>query len=295
MSAPPAQRPLPRDQAGTLTGAGLSGDMVVTSEAVALELAPTGFATRVLSGLVDAFAYALGIATSLLLVVSLSGDGLNDAQIATMTISLLALWLVIAPMTVETLTRGRSLGRVATGTRVVRDDGGPTRLRHSAVRALVGVGELWFTLGGGAVIASLASTRGQRLGDRLAGTIVVSVRASEALRLPLVMPPELGAWADAVTVRPLPAGLAAAARDLLGRTALMTPQTRTSVARQIAAQVEPYVSLPAPPGVNPERFLAAVLVARRDRECERLFTEQEKEEGAARLMLRLPHDVEDFA
>ncbi|MGC5615249.1 RDD family protein [Georgenia sp. Z1491] len=298
MAAPPApdaRRGPARDQAGALTTAGLAGDVVVTSEAVALDLAPTGFATRVLSGLLDGLAHLLGLLASLLLVVGLLDDGINEAQLQALVISFLALWWVGAPMAVEALTRGRSLGRIATGTRVVRDDGGPVRLRHTSVRALAGVGELWLTLGGGAIIASLASGRGQRLGDRLAGTIVVSVRASEALRLPLVMPPELGPWAEGLTVRPLPAALAAAARDLLGRTALMTPQTRAAVSRSLAAQIEPYASRPAPPGAHPERFLAAVLVVRRDAERERLATAQAQEDRAAALMLRLPHEVQDYA
>ncbi|MGC5628427.1 RDD family protein [Georgenia sp. Z1344] len=293
--APPARRGRPRDQAGALTSAGLAGDVVVTSEAVALDLAPTGFATRVLSGLLDGFAYLVGLLASLLIVVGLLDDGINEAQLQTLVISFMALWWVVAPMTVEAISRGRSLGRIATGTRVVRDDGGPVRLRHSAVRALVGVGELWLTVGGGAIIASLASARGQRLGDRLAGTIIVSVRASEALRLPLVMPPELGTWANGLTVRAMPATLAAAARDLLGRTALMTPQTRIRVARSLAAQVEPFVSRPAPPGTHPERFLAAVLVVRRDAERKRLAAAQELEDRSAALMLRLPHEVTDYA
>jgi hypothetical protein len=161
------------------------------------------------------------------------------------------------------------------------------------VRALTGVIELWLTLGGGAIISSLASARGQRLGDRLAGTIVVSTRAHDAQRLPLVMPPELVGWAQGVTVRPVPAGLAQAARDLLGRTALMTPEARGRVARSLAARIEPYSSRPAPAGTNPERFLAAVLVVRREAERARLTQAQDRENREAALMLALPHRIPD--
>ncbi len=39
----------------------------------------------------------------------------------------------------ETLSRGRSLGKLALGLRVVSDDGGPERFRQALMRALAGV------------------------------------------------------------------------------------------------------------------------------------------------------------
>ena len=281
------------DQADALRRAGLAGDVVVTGEAVALDLRPTGFSTRILSGLVDGLAYVIGLVTTLVLWARIAGSDASGAQWSTATIAIIASWLVLVPSAVETVTRGRSLGRVATSTTVVRDDGGPIGARHATVRALTGVIELWLTLGGGAIISSLASARGQRLGDRLAGTIVVSTRAHDAQRLPLVMPPELVGWAQGVTVRPMPAGLAQAARDLLARTALMTPEARGKVARSLAARIEPYSSRPAPAGTNPERFLAAVLVVRREAERARLAEAQDRENREAALMLALPHRIPD--
>lgn len=60
----------------------------------------------------------------------------------------------------ETATRGRSLGKMAMGLRVVSDDGGPERFRQAVFRALAGVVEIWMLVGGPAVIASLFSPRG---------------------------------------------------------------------------------------------------------------------------------------
>ena len=59
---------------------------------------------------------------------------------------------------------------------VIRDDGGPIRLRHAAVRALVGFFELWLLLGGLAFVTSLLNDRGKRVGDYLAGTCVARMR-----------------------------------------------------------------------------------------------------------------------
>ena len=58
---------------------------------------------------------------------------------------------------------------MALGLRVVRDDGGPIRFRHALVRGLVGVVEIWLTVGAVALVVSLASSQGKRLGDFLAG------------------------------------------------------------------------------------------------------------------------------
>ncbi len=80
------------------------------------------------------------------------------------------------PIAVETLSHGRSLGKMACGLRVVRDDGGPIRFRHSLVRGLIGVIEILMTFGVVACIASLVSARGRRLGDVFAGTLVVRER-----------------------------------------------------------------------------------------------------------------------
>ena len=43
------------------------------------------------------------------------------------------------PVAMETLTRGRTLGKMALGLRVVRDDGGPITFRQALVRGLVGL------------------------------------------------------------------------------------------------------------------------------------------------------------
>src|SRR3546814_2286922 len=68
-------------------------------------------------------------------------------MIPPLVITLLVVVTVVAPTTVETVTRGRSLGKLAVGGRIVRPDGGAIGFRHAFLRALLGVLELWFTLG----------------------------------------------------------------------------------------------------------------------------------------------------
>jgi uncharacterized RDD family membrane protein YckC len=275
-----------------LAHARLQEDLIVTGEAVALEIRPASVGVRVLGALLDATAYALG-AVLLVLGATRVLDTLNAAQLGVVQVITFAVVMVLAPTTVETLTRGRSLGKLVTGIRVVRDDGGPVRLRHALVRALVGIGELWLTAGAVAITSAAVNRRGKRLGDLLAGTYAVRVRGGERRELPLVMPPELEAWAGAADIRALPDGLGLAARRFLGRTGSMTPDARTRMGTSLAAQVEPYVAPPPPWGTHPERFLAAVLVSRRDREYAVGLRARQRDEAEAQRIARLPYGVPD--
>lgn len=274
-----------------LARARLQEDLIITGEAVALEIRPASVGVRILGALVDALAYVVA-AVALLAAATRLLESLNPAQLGVVQVSTLAAVMVLVPTVVETLTRGRSLGKLATGIRIVRDDGGPVRLRHAVVRALTGVGELWLTAGTLAIVSASVNRRGKRLGDLLAGTYAVRVRGGAKRQAPLTMPPELAGWARSADIRALPDGLGLAARQFLARTAAMTPQARTAMGTRLAAQVEPYVSPPAPWGTPPERFLAAVLVSRRDREYDVARRALERDTAEAARIERLPYGMD---
>jgi uncharacterized RDD family membrane protein YckC len=267
-------------------------DGILIGEGVVLDARPASFATRALGALLDA-AVVVVVAFGLLLLLGLSIESLDERWLRAGVIVFLVLFLVVVPAAVETLTRGRSLGRLATGTRVVRDDGGPVRLRHALIRALLGVLELWATAGGVAIVASLSNAKGKRLGDMVAGTYAVRVRGGKGWSLPLRMPPELAAWAAAADMRRLPDGLALAARQLLDRAPRLAPSSRAALADDIAARVEPYVAPAPPPGTPAEAFLHAVLHERRDRELARGLRERERAADQAAALHRLPYGVPD--
>ena len=120
-------------------------ELMVTGEAVALEVVPATVVSRILSGLIDYTAYSVGGAISLFVVMILainerSEFGDNLAFIRAIISLVILAWIVVIPLLTELLSRGRSLGRMVTGTRVVRDDGGTVRLRHCLVRTLLGGG-----------------------------------------------------------------------------------------------------------------------------------------------------------
>ncbi|WP_420112836.1 RDD family protein [Pseudactinotalea sp.] len=266
--------------------------LVITGEAVALELRPAGVAHRLLSGLIDLGIYA---AASIALLLGLSRLVQNSAHLGILIVVVSVTMMVALPTTVESLTRGLSAGKLAAGLRVVRDDGGPIRFRHALVRAMLGVVEIWLTFGGLAVITSIINKRDKRLGDLLAGTYAIRVRGTEEALAPLLMPPDLATWAELADIRRLPDELALYARLHLSRTSAMSPAFREPRARALAASLEPYVSPPPPWGTNPERFLAAVLVARRDREYRAAVAQEERATERANRTRRLPYGIPDVS
>ena len=180
---------------------------------------------------------------------------------------------------------------MVTGTRVVRDDGGTVRLRHCLVRTLLAVVEIWLTWAMPAVCISIVSKRGKRLGDLLAGTYVINERSGAMSAPPLIMPPELAGWAAQTDIRPLPGNLALAGRTFLQRTATLQPAARARLGAGLAARILPFVAPPPPAGTHPERFLAAVLCERRDRELAMNLHDRAVEERDVLRLERLPYGV----
>jgi uncharacterized RDD family membrane protein YckC len=251
----------------------LTADDLVTGEAVALDLPPASLGVRLASGFVDVVATVvlLMIALFTSLLAALRGDGAL-VQIALVG-TLIVIFLVI-PTTVETLSRGKSLGKWAFGLRTVRDDAGPISFQHAFVRALVGFVEIYATGGGAAFFSALMSPRAKRLGDYAAGTYVVRERIRLHLQPPALMPPPLAGWARAADVAALPTGLALAVRQFLSRLPSLDPSSRVAVGTALAQQVAPYVAPPPPTGTPPEAFLAAVIATRRERDQARLGRER---------------------
>ncbi len=223
---------------------------IVTGEAVALDLRPASFATRALALLLD-LALMLVVAVVLVLVLDRVLPDLDDAAAQAVEVVLLAGVVVGLPTTVETLTRGRSLGKVAAGLRVVRDDGGPTRMRHALVRALVAVVEIFLTLGSVALVTSMLNVRGKRLGDLLAGTFVVRERGGRPIPPLPAMPPQLARWALTADIARLPDQLAVGARRFLGGAARLHPASRAQLGADLAGQVAGLRRAPAAAGHPP--------------------------------------------
>ncbi|MUL39950.1 RDD family protein [Streptomonospora sp. PA3] len=250
---------------------------VVTGDAVVLDLRPAGFATRMAAFIVDAVVQLAGLLAGVVLV-ALIGRGLDAAATAAVNLALTVLVLVGYPATMESLTRGRSLGKMALGLRVVGTDGSPERFRQALGRALTAVVEIW-TLPVVALIASLIHRDGRRVGDFVAGTLVVQERAARRPDDAFAMPPHLAEWARGAELSQLSAETAAMARQYLLRFDELSEEPRYRMGVRIADLVAAAVSPPPPPGTTPPEYLAAVLAERRRREEERLARRRAAAQG----------------
>jgi uncharacterized RDD family membrane protein YckC len=248
---------------------GVGVDDLVTGEAVALELPAAGLAMRALSGILDLVIAGVALVVGLIVVIAMTLNA-DAAIIGAATTVLVALVTVALPTTMETLTRGRSVGKLATGMRTVRDDAGPIGFRHALTRALVGFVEIWLMLGVPALVSGLVSNKGKRLGDYAAGTYVVRERVHLTLPPPPMMPLQLAAWAPGADIARLPDGLAMAVRQFLMRAPLLSPQSRATLGAQLRDEVLTYVAPQPPVGLHPEVVLAAVIADRRRRDAIRL-------------------------
>lgn len=242
---------------------------VVTGDAVVVEVRVAQMPSRALALIID---MAVQMTVLIASYVALQAFFLvtDSALFAAVSIVLLVLVIVGYPVIFETASRGRSLGKLALGLRVVSDDGSPERFRQALFRGLAGLVEFWMLSGAPALISSLVSQRGKRLGDIFAGTIVISERGPRSDGHLIMMPPPLAAWAATLELSQLPEEVATAARQYVSRWHDLSPQIQHEVGMRIAAQVAAFVSPAAPSGVPPHAYLSAVLAERRRRDQVRL-------------------------
>ncbi|TJZ42446.1 RDD family protein [Streptomyces piniterrae] len=245
---------------------------LVTGEAVVLGLRPARLPSRALAMMVDlVVAWGLYIAVSLLLVSATSS--LDSAAEAAVAVATFVLVQVGIPIVIETLSHGRSLGKLMCGLRVLREDGGPIRFRHALVRGAIGAIEIVLTLGVVASIASLVSARGRRIGDVFAGTLVVRERIPVAEGGVALPPPP--AWLVAelggLDLSRVPDAWWLTVRQYLSRVGQLDGQAGWAMAGRLAEDLRGFTGTAGPAGVHPVAYLAAVVGERQAREAQRAF------------------------
>jgi len=263
-------------------------DELITGEAVALDLRPAGFILRAGGAAIDFIVYFGGYFLGLFIFSLAAQTARIDEALATaVSVVGLVIFLLVIPVTVEVLSHGKSLGKLAVGARIVRDDGGAIGLRHAAIRGVAAVLEIYMTLGGGALIVGLFNSRAKRLGDLLAGTY------SQHERIPAIATPVYGVpmplveWSKTADVARMPDALSRRIAQYLAQARGLSPETRVRLGRQLANEASIYVS-PLPES-DAELFLAAVASLRRDREFAALQLERRRLEQLKPVLSGLPH------
>jgi uncharacterized RDD family membrane protein YckC len=260
---------------------------IITGEAVTLVLRPASFAARAVGALIDVVATVL-VGVGLMLALAAVPGLLDAAAAQVLVMVLLVLLLVGAPAAVETLSRGKSLGKLAMGLRIVRDDGGAIRFRQALVRGLAGVFEIYMTLGSVAFMASLFNDKSKRLGDMMAGTYSVRERVPAPAPLLVVVPEQLKGWAALADMGRMPDGLSRRISQLLRQGNQMTGPSRDGLAAALATEAAAYVSPPPPAGTLPAAFLAAITAERRNRDHRSLTAAQNRAQNLGERLYRIP-------
>jgi uncharacterized RDD family membrane protein YckC len=250
---------------------GIEVSQIVTGEVVALDIRVARLGSRGVATLLD-LVVQITIFVGLISVLTAADLRLDEAAVAAVALLLYVLVFLGYPVGLESLWRGKTLGKAAMGLRVVRDDGGPIRFRHALVRGLVGVflERPGMTFGIAAIVSSLVSAHSKRLGDLAAGTVVVQERVPVRYSQGIPMPPPLIPWAQSLDLSRLPDDLALAVRQFLDRAPQLKPAAREQVGHSLTSAVLAAVT-PAPPSGTPGwAILSAVLAERRRREEQRI-------------------------
>jgi uncharacterized RDD family membrane protein YckC len=271
----------------------ITADETLIGEAVVLDTASATLGARAAGALLDVVVlFGLWLGTFTWIVAPLM-EVLDYTAWSALAFTHAIMMFVGVPVALETFSKGRSVGKWALGLRIVRDDGGPIGFRQAVTRGTVGFLELWVTAGGIALLTSAMNQRGKRMGDMLAGTYALQVRASKSQHSPLHMPPSLATWAQNLDIRRLPDGLALQIRQFLTRAPKLHPASRQDLGLSLASQLSAYVSPQPPPGTHPEAMMMAVLTVRRDREYALAISNTQSDSNQAARIHRLPLGVPD--
>jgi uncharacterized RDD family membrane protein YckC len=205
------------------------------------------------------------VLAALALLVFLSdgfGAGANAAAAIYAVVAFLFFWGY--DVAFEVLASGRTPGKRWNGLRVVRSGGQPIGFLASATRNLLRLID-WlpsFYLVG--IISVFATAKNQRLGDIVAGTVVLRERRADVASPRGVAPvyaASAGASSPAWDVSAITAEELAAVRSFLERRGDIEWNARNELAATIAGRLRPKVA-GAPEQVRNEEFLEQLVVAK---------------------------------
>jgi uncharacterized RDD family membrane protein YckC len=254
---PPSPAPPSANYADKLT--------IETPEQTGLEFAIAGIGSRFLALALDTL-----IQTSVLAIVLLAGVALsvtlfsrfNGSTWVAAAFLLLVFTLYYGYFAAfEALWNGQTPGKRLLRIRVIKDTGRPMTPSESVGRNLMRiVDQLPFMYGVGIVSVAL-SRQNKRLGDFVAGTIVVHERELQDVR-PLWQAPQSASTARYGADRLSPEEFALV-ETFLNRRNSLAPEVRYRMGDEIARRIKPRLSLP-PENVPPnERLLEAIAAERR--------------------------------
>ena len=240
---------------------GYGSGSIITPEAVVLDFELAGLGSRSIAYGID-LALQFIVLIGFLFFVGVIGSGSGVLGLVILLVGLIVIVLGYS-ISMETFNRGRTVGRMVVKTRVVTVEGAPVRFRQAFIRSLLGIVDLLLTAGTVAVVSSLITKRGQRLGDLVAGTMVIRDPANKlpSGTLHFYAPHCLVGWAQTVDTQGLGNDGYQLVRDFLTRHDL-DQAVRARLADDVALLVSERLPHAARPSTVPSMdYLTAIAAA----------------------------------
>ena len=239
---------------------------ISTPEGVDLSLTLAGVGSRFVAAITDGVIQYGTIIAAAIVLFSTDGFGAGDNVASAVFAVVLFVVFFAYDVAFEVLASGRTPGKRWNGLRVVRVGGQPIGFLSSAIRNLLRLVDILpgFYLVG--MTAVLVTRKNQRLGDVVAGTVVVRERraapqAPGALARPGGrLPDEAAGWdTSGITSQEL-----GAVRSFLDRRHEIDDWSRNSLAATLEARLRPKVA-GVPDDVAGERFLELLAAVKSSR------------------------------
>lgn len=244
---------------------------IQTPESVELEFTLSGVGSRAVALVIDYTVLGAGMLLALWLgifvitqisqwdaVLSIDADTIELWAIALLMLLLFAIYVGYF-IGFETAWYGQTPGKRYTRIRVIRDDGQPVRLFQATLRALARPIDDIFFLG---FFCIIFTKREKRIGDWLAGTLVVQVDSRQAGAGLTVSETAQTVGADLLNYLNfdlISPDDFARVREYLQRRSFLTQAARHDVSQQLATQLKAKAALEAfPTKMTAETFLEAL-------------------------------------
>lgn len=241
-----------------------NNENIISNEGVRLKIEPATVLSRILAFIIDIFfMITIGIMMAFTVYRFSNFFILNANSIKVLYIIIISAVTFFIPGFIETITKGYSLGKFILGIRVFKDNGETINFKHAFTRQLIAIAESYATFGVIAFITNILNKKGKRIGDFLAGTYVAKL-PSYTSSLPLIIPEELKAWSQQVELANIPDKLFTESKILIKRTNLFFPKSRAEIGNRLSAELKKYVNILPPKNTDNERFIATVLIIKRD-------------------------------
>lgn len=230
-----------------------------TPESVEIEFTLGGIGSRALALIIDYLVLWFNLLLIVILSVPLANYGLW-----LIGIFLLIIFGVYTGYFVffETFWQGQTPGKRATKIRVVKDDGTPIGLQQAALRALLRPFDEFLYIG---ALLIMFSKREKRLGDLVAGTIVIQTETgvkSNTLNISQAGKTYHQTLVEKTDLSQLLPDDFAIIREYLLRRNSMSIKAKTILSLQLAQQVQSIINLPnLPVNISADVFLEAVYLA----------------------------------